>query len=878
MQILNPPPVSDDASLLERSEHLSTLRGALAEVAGGRGGRVLLVRGEAGIGKTALLRAFCEQVASEARVLWGACDALYTPRPLGPLLDVARVTDGELRERVEDGAKPHDVAAALLRELDSGPPAILVLEDIHWADEATLDVARLMASRIETVPALFVVSYRDDQLHRAHPLRVVLGELPPRGHVRRLDLEPLSKDAVATLAGPSGLDPDELYARTSGNPFYVTEAIAAGTEGVPASVRDAVLARAARLSQPARTLLDAVAMVPRRAEVWLLEALVEGGLGALDECISSGILYAEADGVAFRHELARLAVEGSVPPDERVALNRRALASLAEPALGEPDLARLAHHAEAAGDAAAVLRYAPGAGDHAAALGSPREAQEQYARALRYADALVPEARADLLERFADAAYLTDTREEGLTALEEAFSIHRARGDVVRQGRTQRLQAQFAVCMGRIEEGCRLTEAAVGLLEQAPAGAELARAYAQMSKHALAVDDPSGAIEWGDRAIALADRVDDTEALVGALNSVGATELGRGLPAGQEKLERSLKLAERAGLDADVARAHLNLGFIFFRLREWRRVDEHVAAGIEFCRERGLEAWLEWAVGLDAASKFAQGRWEDAAEIATSILDAQRDWVYAPRLDALLVLGRLRARRGDPEYWPLLDDALEMATAVNDLQVLAPVAVARAEAAWLEGRSDAVAGETEDAYRLAIEKREPFSTGELACWRRRAGQPVDEDAEVDELSRLHLEGDWEGAAQGWRELGSPYEAALALVDSDNVDALRRALEELTALGAAAACAVATRRLRALGERRVPRGPRAQTRANPAGLTARELEVLALLAKGIRNADIATRLFLSEKTVDHHVSAILRKLGVRNRGQAAAEAVALGLTE
>jgi hypothetical protein len=234
---------------------------------------------------------------------------LFTPRPLGPLLEPAAALGAEPKALVRTGARPFDVAVALVEALRAVSPAVLILEDLHWADEATLDVVRVLARRAGEAGLLLVLSYRSDEVHRDHPLTIVLGELPSGDAVTRLELASLSRETVGELADRAGLDAGELYARTAGNPFFVTETVAAGSTFVPGSVRDAVYARIARLSANARALLDAVAIVPQRAEVWLPEALTDGALAALDECLRSGVLRAQADGVLFRHELARLAVD-----------------------------------------------------------------------------------------------------------------------------------------------------------------------------------------------------------------------------------------------------------------------------------------------------------------------------------------------------------------------------------------------------------------------------------------------------------------------------------------------------------------------------------------------------------------------------------------
>jgi tetratricopeptide (TPR) repeat protein len=645
------PGPQDSSRLFERTGEASRLHECAAGVADAGHGRIALVFGEAGIGKTSLLRQFRSALPKRFTVLWGACDPLYTPRPLGPLMQPAEQIGGEIAVLVAGEARPYEVTAALLAGLRGCAPSVLVLEDLHWADEATLDVVRLLARRVESAATLVVLSFRDDSLDREQHLGLVLGELPPHSVSARVQLEALSPVAVRDMAQGTPLDPTLLHARTGGNPFFVTEALAAGSMEVPATVRDAVLARIARLGPGARRLLDAVAIVPQRTEVWLLEALCGEELDALDECLRSGVMRAEADGVVFRHELARLVVEEALAPNRAVALHRRALDALAGSQLGAADPARLAHHAEAAGDVAAVLRYAPIAGERAAALGAPREAERQYMRALRHARHLTPAERAPLQERFAAHAYLGDQRSEAADELGEAIATHRAAGDVVGEGDALRRRAQLLGCIGRFREAIADIGAGVDVLQRVGACAPLARALSYQAGIERAVD-LTNATRLAERAIAVAEEIDDTVALVYALNNLGCAQMLMGDEQGRGALEQSLTLAVERRLTTDAGRAFINLAD---RLKDLPRPNEAMTvaeAGIEYSREHGLDAWLKCLVGIRAQAELALGRWEDAAESAASLLTGTVMSVD-PRVDARLVLGLVRARRGDPDSQPL---------------------------------------------------------------------------------------------------------------------------------------------------------------------------------------------------------------------------------
>jgi DNA-binding CsgD family transcriptional regulator len=863
------------AELVERDRELALLEAAFDEATTGRG-RVALVTAQAGGGKTALIDSFCTACTGRARVLRGACDALFTPRPLGPIHDFVANLGAELEQTLRGEAVPYQVAAALIDDLHHNAPTALVVEDVHWADEATLDVLRLLARRIAGERALIVLSYRDDSLDARHPLRVMLGEVASGLALTRVPLAPLSLEAVAQLAEPYGVDAGELYRVTAGNPFFVTEVCASGNSGIPATVRDSVLARSARLSSEARKLLDAVAIVPPQVELWLLEMLAGEHLIALEECLNSGMLVEAAAGsVAFRHELARLAIEESIETRRRLSLHRAALAALAEPPEGLADPARLAHHADAAGDSDAVLRFAPPAAEQAAALGAHREAAAQYARTLRYGDRLTPGERGDLLRKQATHCYLTDQYDESLGAATQAIEQYRQIGDRLRQGDALRIRSDAGWCAGYIAEWTQDAMEAISLLETVPASRELARAYAHLGALHNEVEKRREAKAWAARATELGQQLGAHDVVIRATTDIGTAELFDGAPGGLARMEGLLAAAGEAGLVDQVGRIYVHLLWPAMTIRNYTITEKHLALGLQHCSDHGLELYRQYLLAYRARVALDMGSWDDAAVDAEAVLRARCSTML--RILALVVLALIRARRGDPEVRTLLDEAWALGEETGELPRIGPVAVARAEAAWLLGRPDEIVEATDAALQLAISRESTWRVGELLCWRKRAGVRDEVAVEPRGPFAAQIAGDWREAARQWTQIGCPYEAALALADSDEEEPLRQALAELQRLEANPAAAIVSRRLRALGVRDIRRGPRPSTRTNAAGLTARESEILALVAEGLRNAEIAQRLFVSRRTVDNHVSAILRKLGVENRGEAVAKAVMLGLT-
>jgi DNA-binding CsgD family transcriptional regulator/tetratricopeptide (TPR) repeat protein len=859
--------------LLERASLLEELRGVLTATAAG--GRVALLAGEAGIGKSALVRRFTERASADARFLLGACDPLLTPRALGPLHDIARQTGGRLAELLASGGPREAIFAAFLDQLAQPPQRqVVVVEDAHWADEATLDLLVFLGRRMERTPAMLIVTYRDDELGADHPLRGVLGALP-QGLVRRLRPQPLSETAVAELARRAGRPVVGLRALTGGNPLLVTEVLAARDTDVPLTVRDLVLARLAGLPAGAQEVVRLVAVVPTRAELWLLEEVLRPRPSTVEAGVAAGLLIVDQEAAGFRHELLRQAVEGSLSTLGRRELNRRVLGALAGAPEREVDLARLVHHAREAGDAEAVLRYAPEAARQAAAVAAHREAVGHYRAALAHAGRLPAAVRTDLLESYSLEAYMAGLSAEAVSARRAAVELREAAGDQEKLGEGLRWLSRLQWWDGNRREAEAAAARAIAVLEPLPPGHQLAMAYSNQAQLDMLANRTEATMRWAGRAIELARRLDDQETLTHALTNIGSARVKAGDPGGRDDLERGFEVAVAAGLDDHAARALVNLSTGASELRDYRHARQDLDRTLAFVQAHELAGQAQHVLGHRARVRLDQGDWAGAEQDARAAL-AEPVHGGARVVDALVPLGLLQARRGDPDAAATLQEATERAFATSELQWIAPTAAARAEYAWLHGEDHRVAEEAARVFDQAVQANHAWFVGELAFWMQLGGAPPPVPPVVAEPYRLLLAGEWRAAADAWQALGCPYQQALALAVGDRDEALLEALALLDGLGARHTAQRLRRQLRRRGHLRVPRGPNRATAANPAGLTGRQVQVLGLLAEGLTDAEIAARLSLSTKTVGHHVSALLAKLGVGSRRQAAAAARRLGV--
>ena len=849
--------------LLERAGPLDALAEYAREASGGAS-RLVLVAGEAGIGKTALVEALQEKL-NGVRWIAGASDGAFTPLPLGPLFDVARAVGGELDRLCREDAPRPRLFGALLEELVSyDGVTVLVIEDAHWADEATLDLVRFLARRLRGARVMVVVTYRDDGLALGHPLRAVLGELATDRSVRRVNVPALTPAAVRRLADGSGMDADSLHALTGGNPFLVTEVLASGAEEVPPSAREAVLARVGRLSRPARHVLEAAAVIGMRVEVEVLHQLCGAGIEAIEECLTSGALISDEGVFRFRHELARRAVEESIPAHRAIELHRRALATLLD--RGGEDAA-MAHHADRAGDGLAVLAHAPRAAVRASSLGAHTEAVAHYQCAIRHAELAALEERARLFSALADEAAFVDRWPESAAARRSAIELFAETGDLYALGHQWRRMAaaQWRLCHG---EACAAAaHTAVDVLEPLGASPQLAGAYATLAT-VLAAHDPRAARDVAEKSLLLADRLDQPALACTALQIRAALRTAAG-ENGFEDYTRARELALRSQDASLVGSVFANAHESAVRVHRFGLAQRYFEEGLEFTQDHEIDTFTSCLYGWHAAALAKVGCYDEALSILCDVL-ARRHVSPANRLYTMPTLALLRGRRAEAGATAALEEATALVTANGEPPLLLAVALTRAELAWLDGRHGAAV----DAVQQALPQLaavDGWDRGLALTWGRRLGLSPPEGVEVAGPYALQLAGQQRAAADAWLGLGCPYDAALALYDHGEEAALREAAQILDRLGATGTLHVVRARMRELGVTQVPRGVRAETRANVFGLTRRELEVLTLLCTGRTNAEIATELVLSEKTIDHHVSAVLAKMGVSSRRDAARKA-------
>ncbi len=798
-------------------------------------------------------------------MLWGACDPLFTPRPLGPLHDIAPQIGGSFPALLSSEAPRNSIFSAVLEEFQRRP-AIVVVEDIHWADEATLDLLRFLGRRAAQTLALLVLTYRDDELSPRHPLRTLLGDFAVSPAARRLPIPPLSKQAVRTLIGEADVDLAAVYQQTKGNPFYVTEVLASPDAGLPATIRDVVLARAARLSASGHAVLEAAAVIGERVPPWLLDRVTGAEAPAAEECMAIGMLYAHETELAFRHELARKAIYETISPSRRQVLHRLVLEALKASPATRQDLARLTHHAAAASDREAILTFAPAAASQASGAGAHRDAGSLYKLAIQHSEDLPLPERAALFEEYSIECDVIDERPMAISARRQAADLWQQAGNSLKYGDSLGKLALLLHLVGQGEEAARVNDAAIEVLESLPPNPELVTVYNSQAVLFLARQENEKGVKLAESAIKLIHQLDNLNKLPRLVETLGLCWLHLDHVRGIEHLERSLDLAIELGQSMRIANSYANLSSVYVEFFQLAQAEQFIAGALAFVAERDLEFARMYIMAWQAQLFLLQGHWQKAEEAAEDVLQSPGTSIGS-RGPALMALGRLRARRGDREADTALAESLELLFSLGFGQREGMVRAALAEAAWLAGDPETTLTEARVVYDRALQQHHPWVAGELAYWRWKCGERVELFDWMAQPYVLDISGDWQAAAAAWEELGCHYEQARALAEGD-VEAQAAALQIFEQLGARPAADEVRRKLQAAGVQSIPRGPRQATLENPYQLTNRQMQVLALLTENLTNAEIAARLVISPKTAGHHVSAVLARLNVKSREEAA----------
>jgi DNA-binding CsgD family transcriptional regulator/tetratricopeptide (TPR) repeat protein len=859
----------EGVNLLEREHELGVLEAAIRAAVSGSGSGVA-VTGDAGTGKSVLLDAAVS--GTTIRVLRAGCDPLRTPRPLGPLRDIAADAGlGELLHDDDAGLSRvcEDIYTALRSE-----PTVLVIEDVHWIDAASVDVLRFLARRIETLPLCLLVSCRDRELDDVHPVRALLGDIARIESFTRLPLRSFSLDAVQALVGDTALDPEKVHVLTGGNPFFVTE-IAKDPDGpMPVSVRDAVLDHAAVVAKEDFETLQLVAAAPDRVDHRLLPALGID-LPTLRRLDASGLLLSTGDGLQFRHELARLAVQSTIPPAGRASLHARLLQ--AHEQLDFRDPAVMTHHAVEAGDDARVVQYATAAAEQATRAGSHTDAAAFLQTAIEHLPDGRDAERAGLLQALGLEQYMTSRLAEGIATIQSSFPLWRRVDDLAGLAAAHDNCAVLEYYNARRNDAETHADRAAEMADEA--GARVAFGTAKVTRAYLAAhrSEFDFALACCDEAEQVAREEKDAGLAVrsGLIRSV--VGFAQGDVEARAQVTRSIEEAREHNLDELASTGYSNLAYIDVEQRRLRSAAHVLEQSLPFADERDIAICRHWQTGVRSRLHLYQGRWDAALEDAAEVLS--RPGMPLGTLWPLLVSVLVPLRRG---MSPSGDEPLEAAWALTEtldepVRSL-PLLTALAERAWMTGADDDHVSTlaVEETKRLQSVPGASWSVGELAVWLSRLDLLEEVPTGTAEPHRLMLEGRHEEAARWWHEAGDPFQEALSWGDSADPEHQVRGVTQLDILGATGTADRRRLQLRTDGVANVPPRPRASTRANPSGLTNRQLEVATLLARGLTNAEIASRLYISPKTADHHVSAVLMRMGLSNRREVIVQAEELGL--
>jgi DNA-binding CsgD family transcriptional regulator len=859
--------------LVERDGLLASLRQIFRNVAVGEG-HCVFVCGEAGIGKTALVKAFCKEQTDDCSIYMGACDALFTPRPLAPLYDILWQVNKDRWPIAAANEERSAFFAGFFQELHTKKGKLLIVfEDIHWADEGTLDFIRFFARRISFLPCLFILTYRDDEIHSGHPLQNVLGQLPPDSF-SKLMVTPLSKQAVVKMATQKGYNGEEVYSISEGNPFYVNEILASYSPGVPDSIKDSILSVYERQKQGTKNAWQVWSIMPEGLEI---DRVPKIKLSMdIDHCFAISVIIVQNGKVVFKHELYRRTIEESLTPFKRIALNKMMLELFLKDFEEKGEIERILHYAKNANEKELVVKYAPLAARKAALIGAHKEASKLFLTAIEYCETNDIDLLVELYQSYAYECYLSNQIKNAIVYQEKALNIWLEKMETKQIGNSLCFLSRLWRFEGKGKKAEDFAVQAIEVMKEQPSSGANAMVFSNMSELKMLSGESAECISWGEKAIAMAKELDNKEILCHALNNVGSVQMR--IPSfkenGVELLQQSLEIALNNSYHEDAARAYTNLGSNALKMKNYVVAKKAIEDGMRYCEEKGLDFWGAYISSLKARLNLETGNWTAACSIANDLLMNERQPAMV-RISALIAAATVTIRRGENDVLSLLLEAKAKAFETKELQWVIPSMVAILEYEWLSAKTVIQKEDIDQTLVLMQKTASDSKENEFAFWMRKAGRqrvPVNEITEAYDISSAERA---LKAAAVWENLGCPYEQALALFEG-NDDDKRKAIRIVHELGGTVVYEKMKQEMRNLSIKNIPRGIRKSTLSNAAFLTSREMDVLQLMGQGLQNKEIAAQLFISAKTVDHHISSLLFKLDANSRSKAVTEAIRLGI--
>ncbi|TAI49572.1 helix-turn-helix transcriptional regulator [Flagellimonas allohymeniacidonis] len=863
--------------LIEREDEMATLQRYANECLD-RQGKVVSIYGEAGIGKTSLVNAFLDECRDTFKICQGYCESLFTPRPFGPIYDMSSHLRQDFLKILANGNRAIIFESFKQEILRSKRPIILVFEDVHWADEATLDLIKYLGRRIGQFRCLMLLTHRDTELDTVHPFYKILGEFHPRT-LYRIRIAPLSKTMVVRLAKEHDLPGERLYALTQGNPLFVSELLKDQKLEVTENLKDSILSSLNNLTPEENNLLRLISFFPQRVRIDLVHEIdPKGNIDVLmDALLGRELLAIDGFHVGFNHEMVRLAIYESIYPMEKIRLHKEILQVLLKEAQDEINFSSVLHHAIKSRNLDVIRKYAPLGAEEASKWGAHIQASSLYKIAIENSVQNSSKEYAGLLEAYSHECYLTNQLNEGKEAIGSAIRIWSSL-DNVREGNAYTLSSRLFWYSGAGEQGLEQGFKAIELLEKyAPSTAYLANAYVQYG-HLWALSFRlEEAYEWNRKAYKLSQKLGEKQIQAFSYSSLGLLDIHHSIESsskGFKILGDSLKMAHEVQDQDLIGRIYSNLYFNYLISGNLSMAEESFGEIKNYFRENDLDFFYNYLKSLESMFHQLIGDWDRALVVAEAALNVSHDRFYST-IVAILTKSVISTRIGSPDAMEFLLEGSRLAMETKEYQFVIPMAGLILEYEWINGEAFPDRSVISYALDLTQNCKSIWFDSLLGFWLKKRALPPLKGKALVEPFKSDCKGSWKKAAKQWGALGIPYYRAMSLSEG-GIEEVREAFTILEDLGAHATSARIKKDLRERGMKHVPRGKRSSTLTNPEQLTNRQLEILGLLKEGLTNAEIADRLFISPKTVDHHVSAILLKLHAENRGKAVSLAMEKGI--